>query len=57
MTAVERLTKQTTIWRNSYVREMQDTMFKRTTRKTVPNEGNQRGQRTVMHQANQNDRT
>ena len=45
------------IWRNSCVREMQDTMFKRITRKTVPNEGNQRGQKAVTHQADQNGRT
>ena len=45
------------IWRNSYVKGTQDTTFKRKTKKTVPNEGNKRGQRAVMHQANQSDRT
>ena len=45
------------IWRNSYVREMQDTTFKRTTRKTVSNKGNQRGQRVVTHQVDQNGKT
>ena len=45
------------IWRNGYIREMQDITFKRTTRKTVPNEGNQRGQRAVTHQADQSYRT
>ena len=45
------------IWRNSYVRETRDITFKRITRKTVPNEENQRGQRAVTHQANQNGRT
>ena len=32
-------------------------MFKKITRKTVSNEGNQRGQRAVTHQADQNGRT
>ena len=27
------------IWRNNYVKETQDTMFKRKTRVTIPNEG------------------
>ena len=45
------------IWRNSYVREMQDTTIKRITRKTVPNEGSQRSQRAVTHQVDQNGRT
>ena len=45
------------IWRNNCVREMQDITFKRITRKIVPNKGNQRGQRVVTHQADQNGRT
>ena len=45
------------IWRNSCVREMEDITFKRITRKTVPNEGNQRGQKAITHQADQNGRT
>ena len=45
------------IWRNSYVKETQDTMFKRKTRKTIPNEGNQKGQRPVTHQADQSGET
>ena len=36
---------------------MQDTTFKRTTRKTILSEGNQRGQRAVTHQADQNGKT
>ena len=45
------------IWRNNYVKETQDTMFKRKTRKTVKNERNKRSQRAVMHQADQSGRT
>ena len=45
------------IWRNNCVREIQDTMFKRITRKAIPNEGSQRGQRAVTHQVDQNGRT
>ena len=47
----------TMIWRNNYVKETQDTMFNRKTRKTVPNEGNQKGQRAVTRRANQSVRT
>ena len=36
---------------------MKDTTFKRITRKTVPSEGNQRGQRATTHQVDQNDKT
>ena len=43
----------TMIWRNSYVKKTQDTMFKRKTRKTIRNEGNQKGQRVVTHWADQ----
>ena len=53
MAAVEHLTKQNHDWRNNYVKEMQDTMFKRKTRKTVQNGRNKRGQRVVMHRADQ----
>ena len=42
------------IWRNNYVKETQDTMFKRKTRKTVLNEGNPKGQRVVTCLADQN---
>ena len=34
------LLNRTMIGRNNYVKETQDTMFKRNTRKTIPNEGN-----------------
>ena len=47
----------TMIWRNSYVKGMQDTTFKRKTKKTVLNEGNKRGQRAVTHQADQSGRS
>ena len=40
------------IWRNNYVRKTQDRMFKRKIRKTVPNEGYQKGQKAVTHRAN-----
>ena len=45
------------IWRNSFVKGTQDTMFKRKTRKTVPNEGNKKGRRAVTHRADQSGRT
>ena len=45
------------IWRNNYVKEMQDTMFKRKTRETVLNEGNQKGQRAVTHRVDQSSGT
>ena len=45
------------IWRNNYVKEMQDTMFKRKTRKTVKNERNKRSQRAVTHRADQSSET
>ena len=37
------------IWRNSYVKERQDIMFKRKTRKKVLNEGNKKGLRAITH--------
>ena len=57
MTTVERLTKQNHDLEEHCVREIQDTMFKRITRKTVLNEGSQRSQRAVTHQVDQNGRT
>ena len=42
------------IWRNNYVKETQNIMFKRKTRKTVPNEDNQKGQRAVTRRVDQN---
>ena len=43
MAVVERLM----IWRNNYVKEMHDTIFKRKTRVTIPNEGDPKGQTAV----------
>ena len=43
------LQNRTMIWKNSYVKGTQDTMFKRKTKRTVPNEGNKKGQRAVTH--------
>ena len=37
------------IWRNNYVKERQDTMFRRKTREKVPNEGNKKSLRVVTH--------
>ena len=45
------------IWRNNYVKETQDIMFKRKTRVIVPNEGDPKGQRTVTSPANLNGET
>ena len=45
------------IWRNSYVKGMQDITFKRKTKKTVPNEGTKRGQRAVTNQTDQSRKT
>ena len=47
----------TMIWRNNYVKETQDTMFKRKTRETIPNEGDPKGQRDVTSLPNQNGKT
>ena len=41
------------IWRNNYVKETRDTMFKRKTRKTTLNKGNKKGQRAITHRADQ----
>ena len=45
------------IWRNNYVKETHDRMFKRKIRKIVSNKGNQKGQRVVTHQADQSGET
>ena len=45
------------ICKNSYVKGTQDTMFKRKTKRIVPNEGNKKDQRVVTHQADQSGRT
>ena len=42
------------IWRNNYVKETQDTMFKRKTGVIVLNEGDLKGQRAVMSPADSN---
>ena len=45
------------IWRNNYVKETQDTMLKRKTRVTIPNEGDPKGQRAVTSPTDLNDGT
>ena len=45
------------ICKNSYVKGTQDTMFKRKTKRIVPNEGNKKDQMVVTHQADQSGRT
>ena len=45
------------IWRNNYVKETQDMVFKRKTRVTVLNEGDLKGQKAVTSLANLNDGT
>ena len=45
------------IWRNNYVKETQDTIFKRKTWVTVPNEGDSKGQRAVMSPVDPNSGT